>query len=59
MKTWVLIITLLVDSRAVGITSVPGYTSFEACRDAGLSVQSQETFDRQSAVFTCIAGPGK
>ena len=42
MQTWVLVITLVVNSRAVGVTSIPGYTSEAACHSAGVVAQNSE-----------------
>jgi hypothetical protein len=59
MATWVLIITMLADSHPVGITSVPGYSSPDACHDAGEQYKSLEKFEGYDIKFVCISGPSK
>jgi hypothetical protein len=59
MPTWALIITLLADSRVVGITSVPGYSSPDACHDAGEQYKSLELFEGYNVKYVCIGGPAK
>jgi hypothetical protein len=59
MQTWVLVITLVVNSQAVGITSIPGYTSEGACHSAGVVAQNSEKIDGRAIQFFCLVGPGK
>jgi hypothetical protein len=58
MQTWVLIITLLANSRPVSITNVPGYKSYDACTVAGTTAKSQYSL-ADSITFVCIPGPEK
>ncbi len=59
MQTWVLVIILLVNSQPVGITSVPGYPSLEACGNAGNKLHSEEIHYGRQIDFDCIAGPSR
>jgi hypothetical protein len=59
MPTWVLVITLIANSHPIMITSVPGYLSPGACRDAGQQYLSLEQFDGVNVKFACISGPQK
>ena len=59
MQTWVLVITLVVNSQAVGITSIPGYTSEAACHSAGVVAQNSERTEGRAIQFFCLVGPGK
>jgi hypothetical protein len=58
MPTWVLIITLLANSRPVSITSVPGYKSLDACSAAGREAKGQYSL-ADSITFVCVPGPEK
>lgn len=59
MQTWVLVITLYAYSRAVGITSVPGYESLAACNAAGTDLETKTKFADTKTFYVCIPGPGK
>lgn len=57
METWVLIITLLANAHPVGVTSVPGYSSYDVCRNAGGAYQDAQKFEGYDVKFVCISGP--
>ena len=64
MQTWVLVIVMLANSQPVGVTSVPGYTSVEACLAAGAEFKRKEhsvsaTPARREADYDCITGPSR
>jgi hypothetical protein len=56
MQTWVLVITLVVNSQAVGITSIPGDTSEAACHSAGVVAQNSERTEGRAIQFFCLVG---
>jgi len=58
MQTWVLVILLLANSKAIGITGVPGYTALVDCGNAGNKLHDEEIKYGVQLDFQCIPGPG-
>jgi hypothetical protein len=64
METWVLVLISLVNSQPVGITSVPGYSSFEECEKVGRDFEQRENAGSshqhaRQADYHCLLGPKK
>jgi hypothetical protein len=65
METWVLVLISIVNFQPVGIASVPGYPSQEACIAAGrLFIDSEHVNSltdnhRREADYHCLPGPKK
>ena len=63
METWVLVLISIVNFQPVGIASVPGYPSQEACMAAGrefINMEHTNSFldnHRREADYHCIPGP--
>jgi hypothetical protein len=57
MQTWVLVLTLIINSHPVGITGIPGYGSEAACHTAGTLAKNSEKSDGREITFFCLVGP--
>jgi hypothetical protein len=62
MDTWVLVLVSLVNSQPAGLSSIPGYSSFEECSKAGGDFVKKEKAGsvlaaKRNADFQCIPGP--
>jgi len=61
MKTWILVIVILTNSGAA-VTTIPGYTSNDACTNAVAAAAKEHVQSKQSKPWPiemlCIPGPG-